>query len=114
MSQAETAFTTRRALMGAALALPAIVAAPVQAEPVDHWQINRECVERIARLHPKGRQVALEAYRVDVDWHLIKSIDLEGPFAPVLTFGQRPGGAWYPTAEIVVSTAGAYLNSRVG
>jgi len=115
MTQAASACTTRRALMGAAVSLPVVAGAVtvLSNETVEPHRVARDFIELLAFLHPKGREVALNAYRVDVDWSLLKGIELQGEFAPVLRFGQRPGSRGYPKAEIVASTAGVFLHGPV-
>ncbi len=115
MSQAAAGNTTRRALMGAAVSLPVVAGAVtvLSDETVEPHRVARDFIELVAFLHPKGREVALNAYRVDVDWSLLKEIRLEGPNAPVLRFGVRPGSRGYPKAEIMASAAGAWLHGPV-
>lgn len=105
--------TTRRALVGTALALPALAITPLKDERIVPRPTSRGWIEQIAALHPNGRQVALYAHRADVDWDRLYYISMEGPTAPVLHFKQREGSRGYPKAEIMVSTNGAWLHGPV-
>lgn len=105
---------SRRGVLGAMLALPVVagVTALKDERLVPHFT-DRDFIEWAAGLHPRGREVALHAYRVDADWRRLKGVELGGPFAPVLRFGVRPGSRGFPKAEIVASTAGAFLHGPV-
>ena len=105
---------SRRGLLGAALALPVVAGVTaLKDERIIPHRTARDYIDLIASMHPNGREVALNAYRVDVDWERIKGIDLEGPNAPILRFGQRPGSRGYPNAAIMASMAGGFLHGPV-
>lgn len=111
MIKATQPSSTRRAVVAAAATLPVAAGVTVlQDERLVRRFTPAECVEAIASIHQNGRRVALEAVRADVDWTLIKGIELTGPNAPTLRFAQRPGSRGYPKAEIIVSMAGAFLH----
>jgi len=105
---------SRRGVLGAMLALPVVAGVTaLKDERIIPHRTARDYIDLIASMHPNGREVALNAYRVDVDWERIKGIDLEGPNAPILRFGQRPGSRGYPNAEIMASMAGVFLHGPV-
>ena len=105
---------SRRGVLGAMLALPVVAGVTVlKDERLIPHRTARDYIEQIAWMHPNGREVALHAYRVDAAWDRIKEIRLEGPNAPVLRFGQRPGSRGYPNAEIMASMAGVFLHGPV-
>jgi hypothetical protein len=63
--------TTRRALIVASAALPAVVASPVSAEEtLSSWETRRirrrDFINYISGLHPSGRYVATKAMAMDL------------------------------------------------
>lgn len=114
--------TSRRSLLAAAAALPAIAATPVVAEEISRgeaWRLKKRAfIEKISSIHTRsceqyGRYVATKAMAMDLDPDELTLVQFVDPAhaerMPALHF--RKTGA--PHITVVVHRLGAYEHGPV-